>query len=74
MDLTAKNVFNFKEAVLYTGFKSSYLYKLTSANVVPFHKPTGKMIFFRREELEDFLTRNDRKTVDRPASQKRMKK
>ena len=57
MDITTKNVLNFEEAVEYTGMKASYLYKLTSTGKIPHYKPYGKMIFFRREELEDFLTR-----------------
>jgi len=57
MDITQKNVLNFEEAVQYTGMKSSYLYKLTSTGRIPHYKPYGKMIFFSRQELEEFLTR-----------------
>lgn len=56
MDLTTKNVLNFQETVEYTGIKPSYLYKLTAEKIVPCYKPTGKLLYFRREELEDFLT------------------
>ncbi len=56
MDISTKNVLNFAEAVEYTGFSASYLYKLTSTGKVPHYKPYGKMIFFKREELESFLT------------------
>lgn len=63
MDLTSKNVLNFEEACEYIGFKASYLYKLTSTGKIPHYKPYNKMIFFRREELEEFLTRKaDKKT------------
>lgn len=61
MDLTSKNVLNFEEACEYTGFRASYLYKLTSTGKIPHYKPYGKMIFFRREELEEFLTRKSDK-------------
>jgi len=57
MDITTKNVLNFEETVEYTGMKASYLYKLTSTGKIPHYKPYGKMLFFRREELEEFLTR-----------------
>jgi len=57
MDLTTKNVLNFEEAVEYTGMKASYLYKLTADARIPCYRPYGKMLFFRREELEEFLTR-----------------
>ena len=64
MDLTSKNVLNFEETCEYTGFRASYLYKLTSTGKIPHYKPYGKMIFFRREELEEFLTRKgDKKNL-----------
>ncbi|MGD9928877.1 MAG: helix-turn-helix transcriptional regulator [Mangrovibacterium sp.] len=55
MDITQKKVLNFEEACEYTGFKPSYLYKLTAAGKVPCSRPYGKMLFFDREELENFL-------------------
>ncbi len=61
MDITTKNVLNFEEAVEYTGMKASYLYKLTSTGRIPHYKPYGKMIYFKREELEEFLTRKEDK-------------
>jgi excisionase family DNA binding protein len=70
MDLTSKNVLTFDEAVEYTGFKKSYLYKLTALDVVPVYRPQGKKLFFRREELEKFLT-EDKHIVE--AVQKRKK-
>lgn len=64
MDLTSKAVLNFEEACEYVGFKASYMYKLTSTGMIPHYKPCGKMIFFRREELEEFLTRKaDKKNL-----------
>jgi excisionase family DNA binding protein len=56
IDINSKNVLTFSEAVKYTGFKSSYLYKLTSSGRIPHYKPIGKLIFFKRLELEEFLT------------------
>ena len=70
MDLTSKNVLTFDEAVEYSGFKKSYLYKLTADNVVPVYRPQGKKLFFKREELERFLT-GDKHIVE--AVQKRKK-
>lgn len=55
MDLTTKKLLNFTEACEYTGFRASYLYKLTSTGRIPHYKPYGKMIFFDRVELENFL-------------------
>lgn len=53
-----KEVLSFDEAVIYTGFKKSYLYKLTSTKAIPHYKPTGKSCYFRRRELEEWLTAN----------------
>jgi len=73
MDLTTKNVFSFDEAVEYTHYKRSYLYKLTADKVVPCYKPTGKMLYFRREELEDFLThKTDHKAGLKTKGQKKL--
>ncbi len=44
------------ETVTYTGLAKSTLYKLTADNVVPVYKPHGKKLFFKREELENYLT------------------
>lgn len=53
-----KEVLTLDEAAQYTGMKKSYLYKLTAAKAIPHYKPNGKNCFFRRTELEDWLTTN----------------
>lgn len=53
-----KEVLTLAEAARYTGLKKSYLYKLTSERVIPHYKPNGKICFFRRAELEAWLTSN----------------
>ena len=58
-----KRVLTIDEAVEYTGFKKSYLYQLTSAGVIPHSKPNGKMIFFDRGKLEDWLLSNPKKGI-----------
>ena len=50
-----KNVLNFEEASEYTGISRSYLYKLTANGDIPFSKPRGKMIYFSKEKLDDWL-------------------
>lgn len=56
--INTKAVLTFQEACAYTGFGASYLYKLTSTGQIPHYKPTGKMVFFNRVELEGWLMRN----------------
>ncbi len=56
--LTSKKVLTFDEAARFTGLSKSYLYKLTSQQRVPHFKPTGKLVYFNRVELEAWLTQN----------------
>ena len=45
----------FKEACAYLGYAPSYLYKLTYRKIIPYYKPTGKMIFFSKNELDQWI-------------------
>ena len=42
----------------------SYLYKLTSQQLIPHYKPRGKKIFFLKSELQQWLLSNPVKTID----------
>lgn len=53
-----KTVLNFKEAKDYTGLSSSQLYKMTRLNIIPCYRPTGRLIYFNREELDTWLMSN----------------
>ncbi|HOO95973.1 MAG TPA: helix-turn-helix domain-containing protein [Proteiniphilum sp.] len=59
-----KNVLTFDEAVMFTGLAKSYLYKLTASGKIPYYKPSGKLIYFDRSELERWMLRNPIKTAD----------
>ncbi len=55
---------NFNQAAEYLGFSHSYLYKLTSRKIIPCHRPTGKMLFFSKSELDDWIfTNRDQKST-----------
>ncbi|ASV29297.1 helix-turn-helix transcriptional regulator [Maribacter cobaltidurans] len=61
--LTAnKEVLTFEETCDYTGISRSYLYKLTASGNIPHSKPNGKMIFFEKCKLNDWLLQNSRKS------------
>ena len=62
MVFTVKNVFSFDEASKFLNLSKSYLYKLTSGNLIPHYKPQGKMLYFDKEELENWLRQNPVKT------------
>jgi len=64
MLLSQKTVLNFEEASVYTGLSKSHLYKLTSTGGVPCYKPTGKKLYFNKEELDMWMLRNKKLSQD----------
>ena len=70
-DLISANIINCKKEVLtseeaarYMGISKSYLYKLTMRQQIPFYKPMGKMCYFKRDELEQWLLQNRYETAE----------
>ncbi len=61
--LKAKNVLNFEDLALLTGLSKGYLYKMTCTHQIPYYKPSGKLIFFDREEVEEWMKRNRQNTM-----------
>lgn len=59
-----KPVLTFEEACIYCGMSSSSMYKHTSANRIPYYKPEGKLIYFKREELDEWMLRNRQSTQE----------
>jgi excisionase family DNA binding protein len=59
-----KEVLTFHEGCDYCTFTPSHMYKLTSMDGIPHYKPNGKLIFFRRSELDTWLLRNRNVTRD----------
>ena len=60
--LHSKNVLSFEEASSFLNLSKSYLYKLTSGNLIPHYKPQGKMLYFEKTELEAWLRQNPIRT------------
>ena len=65
----SKNVLSFDEASKFLSLSKSYLYKLTSAGLIPHYKPQGKMIYFEKNILEEWLRQNPVKTQAQIASE-----
>lgn len=59
---TNKSVLSFEETCDYTGISRSYLYKLTARGEIPFSKPRGKLIFFSKDKLDQWLLTNQSKS------------
>lgn len=43
------------EAAAFLGFSLQYLYKLAEARKITSYKPTGRFLYFKREDLERFI-------------------
>ena len=54
---------NFNQAAEYLGFSHSYLYKLTSRKIIPCHRPTGKVLFFSKAELDEWIFTNEKSKI-----------
>ena len=63
MLLSNKTVLTFEEAALYTGLSKSYLYKLTSTGGIPCYKPSGKILYFNKPELDEWMLQNRKATT-----------
>jgi excisionase family DNA binding protein len=55
---TTKEVLTSDEVARYMGISKSYLYKLTMRGDIPHYKPMGKICYFNRQEIEQWLQRN----------------
>ena len=53
-----KDVLTAEETARYMGISKSYLYKLTMRKEIPHYKPMGKMCYFNRAEVEEWLQSN----------------
>lgn len=58
-----KKILNLEEASKFLGISKSDLYKRTSTNSIPFHKPSGKLIYFLREDLENWMISNRQESI-----------
>ena len=51
----AKEVLNLEEAANFLGIAKSTLYKMTHLNQLPYFKPSGKLIFFEKKKLIEWV-------------------
>ena len=56
------------ECCKYTGYSKSYMYKLTSGKSIP-HSKRGKKVFFDKDELDKWLSRNKVTDIQTQAKQ-----
>lgn len=60
----AKEVLNLEEAANFLGVAKSTLYKMTHLNQLPYFKPAGKLIFFEKQKLIDWVRGAKSKSID----------
>ena len=56
--LAKKDILTLAEAAAYSGLSKSFLYKKTSLRQITFYKLEGKLIYFKKSELEAYLLAN----------------
>ena len=52
-----KNILTVEDVVNYTGFSQKQIYKLTSTRTIPHYKPSGRKLFFKKDEIDELITR-----------------
>lgn len=57
-----KEVLTLDECSTFTGYSKNHLYRLTSQRVIPFYKPMGGTIYFKKQEIEEWLLQNRQAT------------
>jgi excisionase family DNA binding protein len=58
-----KGILSFKEALIYLDVSESLLYKLTSNRVITFYKPNGGKLYFKKSDLDNWMTQNELKST-----------
>lgn len=55
LELDNNGFLNSNEASLYLDISKSYMYRLTMDKTIPFYKPNGKKMYFKKIDLDNFL-------------------
>jgi len=62
-NLQKKEIFSFKETLIYLDISKSLLYKLTSSRAITFSKPNGGKLYFKKSDLDNWMTQNELKSI-----------
>lgn len=61
--LASKEMLTLNDVAALTGLSKSYLYRLTCTHQIPYYKPTGKVMFFSKGEVEDWMKQGKVKSL-----------
>lgn len=67
--MSGKEVLTLEECAVYTGYSKNHIYKLTSQRAIPFYKPRGGHILFKKSEVDEWLLQG-RQSTNREISSK----
>lgn len=67
----AKPFLTVEELASYLGVKTSYVYKMTHNREIPYYKPGGKMVYFDRKEIDEWVLSQRVATADEIRSEAR---
>lgn len=59
-----KEILSLREACIYLCISQSHMYKLTSSRKIPHYSPTGKLIYFKKSELEEWVLKHKRQSEE----------
>lgn len=65
----AKEVLSFKEALALLDISASMLYKLTHQRAISFYKPNGKLIYFKKQDLLNWMLSNKQPSNEEVSSE-----
>lgn len=51
----SKEVWSIEEVAMYTRLKIRFIYNLVARKAIPHYKPRGKMLYFKKTEIIDWL-------------------
>lgn len=57
-NIVSKEILTFDEACIYMGVSKSFMYKCTSTNRIPHYKPSGRIIYFKKDDLTAWMLQN----------------
>lgn len=67
--LQVKQVLNIKEAAIILGMKPETVRVMVNKHTIPFYKPNRNLLYFRKEELEQWMMQNRTSTDEEIESQ-----
>lgn len=62
--LLQKEILSLQEACIYLCVSPSHMYKLTSSRKIPHYSPMGKLIYFKRTELDEWVLKKRRSSQE----------